>query len=75
MELILKNVKKKKIYHFKIVGKIIGFWNWKENKPYNPEFVKEIWGWKELKMERKKNKIRRFMEIIYSESSKAENFG
>jgi tRNA G37 N-methylase Trm5 len=41
MELILKNVKKK-IYHFKIVGKIIGFEIEKENKPYNPEFVKEI---------------------------------
>jgi hypothetical protein len=40
MELILKNVKKK-IYHFKIVGKSLGL-NWKENKPYNPEFVKEI---------------------------------
>jgi hypothetical protein len=33
MELILKNVKKK-IYHFKIVGKSLGL-NWKENKPYN----------------------------------------
>ena len=42
MELILKNVKKKDLPLLKSLAKSLGFEIEKENKPYNPEFVKEI---------------------------------
>nr|WP_309758435.1 DUF2683 family protein [Flavobacterium sp.] len=42
MELILKNVKKKDLPLLKSLAKTLGFEIEKENKPYNPEFVKEI---------------------------------
>ena len=42
MELILKNVKKKDLPLLKSLAKTLGFKIEKENKPYNPEFVKEI---------------------------------
>ncbi len=42
MELILKNVKKKDLPVLKSLAKSLGFEIEKEDKPYNPEFVKEI---------------------------------
>jgi len=43
MELVLKNVKKKDLAIFKSLSKSLGFEiEKKEDKPYNPEFVKEI---------------------------------
>ncbi len=42
MELILKNVKKKDLPVLKSLAKSLGFEIEKEEKPYNPEFVKEI---------------------------------
>jgi hypothetical protein len=42
MELILKNVKKKDLPVLKSLAKSLGFDIEKEDKPYNPEFVKEI---------------------------------
>jgi hypothetical protein len=42
MELILKNVKKKDFPLLKSLAKSLGFEIIKEEKPYNPEFVKEI---------------------------------
>ena len=42
MELILKNVKKKDFPVLKSLAKSLGFEIEKEDKPYNPEFVKEI---------------------------------
>ena len=42
MELILKNVKKKDLPLLKSLAKSLGFEIEKEEKTYNPEFVKEI---------------------------------
>ena len=42
MELILKNVKKKDLPLLQSLAKSLGFEIEKENKPYNPGFVKEI---------------------------------
>jgi hypothetical protein len=42
MELILKKVKKKDLPVLKSLAKSLGFEIEKEEKPYNPEFVKEI---------------------------------
>ncbi|CAM3980894.1 DUF2683 domain-containing protein [Flavobacterium branchiophilum] len=42
MELVLKNVKKKDLAIFKSLAKSLGFEIEKKEKPYNPEFVKEI---------------------------------
>lgn len=43
MEILLKNVKKKDLPVFKSLAKSLGFEiAEKEEKPYNPEFVKEI---------------------------------
>ena len=42
MELILKNVKKKDLPLLKSLAKSLGFEIEREDKPYNPEFVKEI---------------------------------
>lgn len=42
MELILKNVKKKDLPLLKSLAKSLGFEIEKEEKPYNPEFVKQI---------------------------------
>ena len=42
MELILKNVKKKDLPVLKSLAKSLGFEIENEEKPYNPEFVKEI---------------------------------
>jgi hypothetical protein len=42
MELILKNVKKKDFPLLKSLAKSLGFEIIQEDKPYNPEFVKEI---------------------------------
>jgi len=42
MELILKNFKKKDLPVLKSLAKSLGFEIEKEEKPYNPEFVKEI---------------------------------
>lgn len=42
MELILKNVKKKDLPVLKSLAKSLGFEIEKEDKRYNPEFVKEI---------------------------------
>jgi len=43
MELVLKNVKKRDLAVFKSLSKALGFEiEKKEDKPYNPEFVKEI---------------------------------
>ncbi len=43
MDLVLKNVKKKDLAIFKSLAKSLGFEiEKKEDKPYNPEFVKEI---------------------------------
>ena len=42
MEILLKNVKKKDFPLLKSLAKSLGFEIVKEEKPYNPEFVKEI---------------------------------
>ncbi|TDD78276.1 DUF2683 family protein [Flavobacterium caseinilyticum] len=42
MDIILKNVKKKDFPVLKSLAKSLGFEIVKEEKPYNPEFVKEI---------------------------------
>ena len=42
MELVLKNVKKKDFSVLKSLAKSFGFEIVEEEKPYNPEFVKEI---------------------------------
>lgn len=42
MDLVLKNVKKKDLAIFKSLAKSLGFEIEKKEKPYNPEFVKEI---------------------------------
>jgi hypothetical protein len=42
MDIILKNVKKKDLPLLKSLAKSLGFEIEKEDKPYNPEFVKEI---------------------------------
>lgn len=43
MEITLKNVKKKDLPIFESLAKSLGFEiTKKEDKPYNPEFVKEI---------------------------------
>ena len=42
MDIILKNVKKKDFPVLKSLAKSLGFEIIKEEKPYNPEFVKEI---------------------------------
>ena len=42
MDIILKNVKKKDLPLLKSLAKSLGFEIEKEEKPYNPEFVKEI---------------------------------
>lgn len=43
MELVLKNIKKRDLPLFKTLAKSLGFEIEKqEEKPYNPEFVKEI---------------------------------
>ncbi len=42
MDIVLKNVKKKDFPVLKTLAKSLGFEIEKEEKPYNPEFVKEI---------------------------------
>jgi len=42
MDIILKNVKKKDFPVLKSLAKSLGFEIEKDEKPYNPEFVKEI---------------------------------
>ena len=42
MDIILKNVKKKDFPVLKSLAKSLGFEIIEEEKPYNPEFVKEI---------------------------------
>ncbi|TRX23807.1 DUF2683 family protein [Flavobacterium franklandianum] len=42
MELILRNVKKKDFPVLKSLAKSLGFEIEEKDKPYNPEFVKEI---------------------------------
>ncbi len=42
MDIVLKNVKKKDFPVLKSLAKSLGFEIQKEEKPYNPEFVKEI---------------------------------
>lgn len=42
MDIVLKNVKKKDLAVLKSLAKSLGFEIEKEDKPYNPEFVKEI---------------------------------
>ena len=42
MELILKNVKKKDFPVLKSLAKSLGFQIEEKDKPYNPDFVKEI---------------------------------
>ncbi|WP_298397403.1 DUF2683 family protein [Flavobacterium sp.] len=42
MDIILKNVKKKDFPLLKSLAKSLGFEIVEEEKPYNPEFVKEI---------------------------------
>jgi hypothetical protein len=42
MDIILKNVKKKDFPVLKSLAKSLGFEIEKKEKPYNPEFVKEI---------------------------------
>ena len=42
MDIILKNVKKKDFPVLKSLAKSLGFEIVEEEKPYNPEFVKEI---------------------------------
>ncbi|WP_395066651.1 DUF2683 family protein [Flavobacterium sp.] len=42
MDIVLKNVKKKDFPVLKSLAKSLGFEIVQEEKPYNPEFVKEI---------------------------------
>jgi hypothetical protein len=42
MDIVLKNVKKKDFPVLNSLAKSLGFEIQKEEKPYNPEFVKEI---------------------------------
>ena len=42
MDIVLKNVKKKDFPVLKSLAKSLGFEILQEEKPYNPEFVKEI---------------------------------
>ncbi len=42
MDIVLKNVKKKDFPVLKSLAKSLGFEIEKDEKPYNPEFVKEI---------------------------------
>jgi len=42
MDILLKNVKKKDFPVLKTLAKSLGFEIIEEEKPYNPEFVKEI---------------------------------
>lgn len=42
MDIVLKNVKKKDLPVLKSLAKALGFEISTEEKPYNPEFVKEI---------------------------------
>ncbi len=42
MDIVLKNVKKKDFPVLKSLAKSLGFEIVEEEKPYNPEFVKEI---------------------------------
>jgi hypothetical protein len=42
MDIVLKNVKKKDFPVLKSLAKALGFEILQEEKPYNPEFVKEI---------------------------------
>jgi hypothetical protein len=42
MDIVLKNVKKKDFPVLKSLAKSLGFEIEKEEKPYNPKFVKEI---------------------------------
>lgn len=42
MDIVLKNVKKKDFAVIKSLAKALGFEIEKEEKPYNPEFVREI---------------------------------
>ncbi len=42
MDIVLKNVKRKDFPVLKSLSKSLGFEIEKEEKPYNPEFVKEI---------------------------------
>lgn len=42
MDIVLKNVKKKDLPVLKSLAKSLGFEIEKEEKPYNPEFVKQI---------------------------------
>jgi hypothetical protein len=42
MDIVLKNVKKKYFPVLKSLAKSLGFEIVEEEKPYNPEFVKEI---------------------------------
>lgn len=42
MEIVLKNVKKKDLAVLKSLAKSLGFEIERKEKPYNPEFVKEI---------------------------------
>ena len=42
MDILLKNVKKKDFPALKSLAKSLGFEIVEEEKPYNPEFVKEI---------------------------------
>ncbi|MFV8371577.1 DUF2683 family protein [Flavobacterium sp. LB2P74] len=42
MDLVLKNVKKKDFPVLKSLAKSLGFEIVEEEKPYNPEFIKEI---------------------------------
>jgi len=42
MDIVLKNVKKKDLPVLKSLAKSLGFEIEKEEKPYNPEFVKKI---------------------------------
>ena len=42
MDIVLKNVKKKDFPVLKSLEKLLGFEIVEEEKPYNPEFVKEI---------------------------------
>ena len=42
MDLMLKNVKKKDLPLLKVLAKRLGFEIEVQEKPYNPEFVKEI---------------------------------
>ncbi len=42
MDIVLKNVKKKDLPVLKSLAKSLGFEIERDEKPYNPEFVKEI---------------------------------